>query len=66
MCYSAVIEMSAVKHYRLELTDFEEVALEIKKEEMKKEIAKKFKELDIEIEKIAHATGLSIEEIEKL
>ena len=62
--------MPLVKDYDLELTDFEEVALEIRDEKVKKdnskEIARNFKILGIEISKIANATGLSIEEIESL
>ena len=61
-----VIEMSSVKEYDLELTDFEEVALEVRDQKIKIEIAKNFKNLGIEVEKISTATGLSIEEIESL
>jgi len=68
--YGEVIKMPLVKDYDLELTDFEEVALEIRDEKVKKdnskEIARNFKILGIEISKIANATGLSIEEIESL
>ncbi|MFN8672849.1 MAG: hypothetical protein U0457_12305 [Candidatus Sericytochromatia bacterium] len=54
--------MSAVKDYRLELTDFEEVALEMKL----KEIAVNLHKLGIEKEKISQATKLSIEEVEEI
>ncbi|MFN8672784.1 MAG: hypothetical protein U0457_11980 [Candidatus Sericytochromatia bacterium] len=68
--YSEVMEMSAVKDYRLELTDFEEVALEkitqkIKKEE-KKIIAQKLFKLGIDKDKISNSTDLSIEEVEEV
>lgn len=68
--YSEVIEMSAVKNYRLELTDFEEVALEIRDAEVKKQekinIAKKLKIKNMPLEEISEITGLSTGEIEKL
>lgn len=64
--YSEVIEMStAVKGYR-ELTEFEEFAIEVKLKEEKMEIAKKLKTFGMDLKEIAHATGLSIEEIESL
>ena len=68
--YSEVIEMStAVKGYR-ELTDFEEFALEVRDEKIKKErnfeIAKKLKLKNMPQEEILEITGLSIEEIESL
>lgn len=68
--YSEVNEMSAVKNYRLELTDYEEVALEIRDKKVKKEntreISKKLKAKNMPLEEISEITGLSIEEIEKL
>lgn len=69
--YSEVMEMSLVKEYDLELTDFEEVAVEkilkpkIEKERDKK-IALNFYKLGIDKEKISTATGLSMEEIEEI
>jgi hypothetical protein len=62
--------MSAVKDYKLELTDFEQVALEKRDKELEfkksKEIAKKLKNKGFDLKDISEATGLSIEEIEKL
>lgn len=72
--YSEVNEMLELKDYRLELTDYEQVALEkvieketpkIKKQE-KMEIAKNLKTFGMNLKEISHATGLSIEEIESL
>ncbi|MBC7474483.1 MAG: Rpn family recombination-promoting nuclease/putative transposase [Candidatus Sericytochromatia bacterium] len=68
--YSEVIKMSTVKDYKLELTDFEQVALEKRDKELElkrsKEIAKNFKNKGFDLRDISEATGLSIEEIEKL
>lgn len=70
--------MSGLKDYRLELTDFEQVALEkavekaVEKEtpKIKKErdfeIAKKLKTFGMELKEISNTTGLTIEEIENL
>jgi predicted transposase YdaD len=58
--------MSTVKDYKLELTDFEQVALERRDKENSKEIAKNFKDLGIDLDKISQATGLTKEEIEAL
>jgi hypothetical protein len=56
--------MLAVKNYRLELTDFEEVALEMKTVEIKKQekinISKKLKAKNMPLEEISEITGLSI------
>ncbi len=64
--YSEVLKMSAVKDYKLELTDFEQVALEKVKKKEKEEIAKKFKNKGFDLRDISEATGLSIEEVKEL
>ena len=68
--YGEVMEMSAIKDYRLELTDFEEVALEKRLEKRDKEnnkkIAQKLFKLGDNKEKISAVTGLNIEEVEEV
>ncbi|MFN8674535.1 MAG: hypothetical protein U0457_20945 [Candidatus Sericytochromatia bacterium] len=68
--YGEVMEMSAIKDYKLELTDFEEVALEIRDKKIEKErdkkIAQKLFKLGVDKEKISNSTDLSIEEVEEV
>ena len=60
--YGEVMEMSAIKDYKLELTDFEEVALEIRDKKIEKErdkkIAQKLFKLGVDKEKISNSTDL--------
>ncbi|MFN8674730.1 MAG: hypothetical protein U0457_21940 [Candidatus Sericytochromatia bacterium] len=62
--------MSAIKDYRLELTDFEEVALEKRLEKRDKEnnkkIAQKLFLKNMPKEEILEITGLSIEVVEEV
>ena len=72
--YGEVLEMSAIKDYRIELTDFEEVTSEIKIKEDKgyiekerdKKIAQKLCKLGDNKEKISAVTALNIEEVEEV
>ncbi|MFN8672548.1 MAG: hypothetical protein U0457_10785 [Candidatus Sericytochromatia bacterium] len=58
--------MSTVKDYRLELTDFEEVALEKKLKQRDIEIAKKLFLKKMPQEEILEVTGLSTEEVSEI
>ena len=62
--------MPEIKDYRLELTDFEEVALEKRDKEIKKiakeGIATNMLKKGSNIEFISDVTGLTIEEVEEL
>ena len=62
--------MSTVKDYKLELTDFEQVALEVRDKEIKRkekeEIAINMLKEGLNFELISKITTLTIEEIEEL
>lgn len=58
--------MSTVKDYKLELTDFEQVALEVKLKEKSKEIATNMLKKGSEVEFVSEVTGLTIEEVKEL
>lgn len=64
--YSEVIKMSTVKDYKLELTDFEQVALEMRDKERDKQIATNMLKEGSKIEFISKVTGLTISEVEEL
>ncbi|MEK7434504.1 MAG: hypothetical protein AABZ74_15335 [Cyanobacteriota bacterium] len=64
--YGEVIKMPLVKDYDLELTDFEEVALEVRDYKIKSEIALNLYKLGMDLEKISDATKLSIEDVENI
>ena len=68
--YKEVMGMSVKENVKFELTDFEEVALEMASEKIRKEekfeMARKMNAKGEPIEKIIEYTGLSREEIEKL
>jgi hypothetical protein len=64
--YSEVLKMSTVKDYKLELTDFEQVALEIKLKEERKNIAMNMLKKGADITFVSDVTGLTIEEVEGL
>jgi hypothetical protein len=64
--YEEVNKMSIVKDYKLELTDFEQVAIEKLKKNKSEEIAINMLKNNEPVEKVSIYTGLTIAEVEKL
>jgi hypothetical protein len=58
--------MSTVKDYKLELTDYEQVALERRDKKLKFEIAINMLKNNEPVEKVSSYTALTIAEVEEL
>ncbi|MFN8576455.1 MAG: hypothetical protein U0354_06330 [Candidatus Sericytochromatia bacterium] len=64
--YEEVNKMSTVKDYKLELTDYEQVALEKRDKENSKKIAINLLKKGSDVEFVSEVTGLPIAEVEEL